>query len=268
MPVIESKLDLRSDQFAPTMTDLPREWTTRFVSRSQRHLLKIYPAEPLTSAVAWQQFVLEVEGVDPLATGVPLRDFYAREEWQRSLVVAGFLAAITIGLVLYLFLQSWPRTCLALIPAAFVLLTLTGLRGWCRIEVANELWLIVPVLTGIAVSVGVQSVLEARHGVFTVKTASPGILANLLSSAVGIALSGSLLLGVASEWQASCQLLIFGLGFNLLAGTMFLPAGMLWLRQRAANSPEWEEALPAENVEPALRRPVRRIRTEGISSPV
>src|SRR5205814_8266061 len=90
-----------SDPAPPTLQDIPRELTDRFVGKTGKHLLRVYAKGNIWEMDKLARFVADVEGVDPKITGSPVQTFYASRHMQKSYLLAGVYALLAVfGLLL------------------------------------------------------------------------------------------------------------------------------------------------------------------------
>ena len=83
-----------------TLDDLPAALTSRFVSRSGKWLVQIYPKDPIWDLAPLEEFVADVRSVDPEATGTPLQNYEASRQIMRSYMNAAVYALAGVSFVL------------------------------------------------------------------------------------------------------------------------------------------------------------------------
>jgi len=86
----------------PTLGDLPASLVTRFVGKSNHHLLKIYGRGDIWDMTSLEKFVNDVKTVDPDATGKPLQTYYASRQMQFSYIQAAGFSFVAVVIVLLL----------------------------------------------------------------------------------------------------------------------------------------------------------------------
>ena len=89
-----------ADSEPVTVSDLPPELTSRFVSPQGKWLLQVFPKEQIWDIEPLTNFVRDVRSVDPEATGTPLQNFEASQQIMDSYEKAALYALAVIVIVL------------------------------------------------------------------------------------------------------------------------------------------------------------------------
>ena len=83
-----------------TVTDLPHELKSRFVSPEGKWLLQIFPKEQIWDMAPLERFVNDVRSVDPEVTGTPLQNYEAARQIKRSYEICAVYALVVILITL------------------------------------------------------------------------------------------------------------------------------------------------------------------------
>ena len=192
-----------------TRADLPPALRERFVGRSGKLLLRVYPREAVWAEAPLARFVAEVQSVAPDAGGVPIQFYESDRLIRRGFVRAGQFALVFVVLFLVVHFRSVRRPLIAtltlLVGASWALGALL-LCGW-TLNPANLLAL--PLTFGIGVDYAIHVIHRERESTrgasladapALVATASGrAVILSALTTAVGFgALTLSAHRGVAS----------------------------------------------------------------------
>ncbi len=219
-----------------TIDSLPREVRERFVGRTGKLLLRVYPAVDAWSKEGLRQFVEEVRSVAPDAGGIPVV-FYASDRLIRS----GYVRAAQLALAFtVLFLLVHFRN--ALLPAVATATLLVGacwgvgLLALLRIDLNPANLLALPLTCGIGIDYAIHLIHRDREARRSRSLAgAPAIVATatgravVLSTLTTLVAFGALTLsahrGVASIGATICV----GVVASLAAALLLCPALLrLW----------------------------------------
>jgi hopanoid biosynthesis associated RND transporter like protein HpnN len=103
-----------------SLDDLPSELTSRFVSRSGKWLVQIYPKDPIWDIAPLEEFVADVRSIDPEVTGTPLQNFEASGQIMRSYQNAAIYALAAVSLVLIIDLLGRSLAMFVVLPSAVI----------------------------------------------------------------------------------------------------------------------------------------------------
>jgi hopanoid biosynthesis associated RND transporter like protein HpnN len=253
-----------SDPSPPVLHDLPRELTDRYIGKNQRYLIKVYARGNIWDLDRLQQFVEQVESVDPHVTGHPVQTFYASQHMQQSYIYSGCYALVAVFVLLLLDFRNLWHSLLAMTPLALGFLQMCGLVGWLNIPFNPANMIGLPLIIGIGLDEGAHLVHEMRRQRGRFRLADSTAIAVMLTSVTTMAGFGTLILSRHQGLRSMGQLLTLGVGLCLACTVLFLPSLLVILtRQRKLAGSENEESdeteeftgpeMPAENManEPA-----------------
>ena len=234
----------------PRLTDLPQSLVTRFVGADGRHLLKIYAKGDIWDMQAMAQFVADVRGVDPLATGNPLQTYEASRQMKSSYEQAAWYALAAILVVLYLDLGSLRHTLLAMLPLGLGMLQLFGILGLLDIPLNPANMIVLPLILGIGIDDGVHVIHDFRRqrGRYHMSpSTASAVLITSLTTMVGF---GSLMIASHRGLQSLGRVLTIGVSCCLFTSLVMLPAVLAWTTRNRQETPEDTESSRGELVEP------------------
>lgn len=208
----------------PSLQDLPAALRTRFVGRNGEFLLRVYGDERIWDMHPLEQFVAQLESVDPQITGHPIQTFYASRQMQRSFLNAALYALIAVAIVLMLDFQKIRHCLLAMVPMLVGVVGMFGVLGWSGIALNPANLIVLPLILGIGIDDGVHVVHDFRQQrgrpyQMSVVTAN----AILLTSATTMVGFGSLMLATHRGLRSLGQVLTIGIFCCLIASLYVLP---------------------------------------------
>ncbi|MBX3444744.1 MAG: MMPL family transporter [Planctomyces sp.] len=193
-----------------TLDDFPEAFTSRFVSRDNQWLLKVYPKEAVWDGQPLKQFVEDLRTVDPEVTGTPLQNYEASNSIWNSYLEAGGYALIAVIILLWWDFRTLHEVLLALSPAACGLLATLGVLGWFDLPLNPANMIMLPLLLGLGVDGGVHVLHDYRAQTGRYRISGSTARGIILAAATSIVGFGSLM--VASHRG------LFSLGFVLAVG--------------------------------------------------
>ena len=214
--------------------DLPEELTTLMVARDGRPLLRVQPAEALTSRAATERFVRAVADVAPNYAGRTVVEWGVGAVVVESFLQAATLALVGIALVLVLHFRGIVLPVLVLVPISLSVLVTAAVMQQTGLTLNMANILVVPLVFGLGVDTGIHVVDRFRHA---------GDLARLRASSTprAVLISGLTTVGTFASLSfsphggaASIGLLLgIAISVMLLATFLVLPA-LLRVTQRTA----------------------------------
>jgi len=233
-----------ADPAPPTLQDIPRELTDRFVGKTGKHLLRVYAKGNIWEMDKLARFVADVEGVDPQITGSPVQTFYASRHMQKSYILAGVYALLAVFGLLLIDFGSIKYSLLAMVPLAMGFVQMCGLIGWLGIPFNPANLIALPLILGIGVDDGVHLVHEFRRQRGRFKLSDSTAVAVILTSTTTMASFGSMILARHQGLRSLGQVLTLGVLLCLSSSIVFFPALLSWLTRNREEVAE--EELPMD----------------------
>jgi hypothetical protein len=225
----------RNTRAAPiALDDLPEVLRDRFVGRSGKFLVRVFPAADIWDPENLAAFVGALRSVDPNVTGPPVAFFETSRLMKEGYLRAGLYALVAICLlVLYDFRRFAPAG-LALLPLAVGTLWTIGVMGLLGLQFNLANLIILPLIIGIGVSSGIH--ILHRHleegpdaGPVMARSTGRAVVLSSITTALGF---GALTVANHQGIHSLGLLLTIGVSCNLLAAVLVLPS-ILALDRRA-----------------------------------
>jgi uncharacterized protein len=211
--------------------DLPAQLRNRFVGKSGKHLVQVYPKHDVWSREEQATFVRELRSVDPKVTGTPVQLFEYTSLLKNSYVEAAWWALGAIVILVFLHFRSVGQVLLSLLPVAIGTLWMVGFMGWTGIPFNPANIMTLPLVIGIGVTNGIHILnrfAEEPNPSILAKSTGKAVLVSGLTTIAGF---GSLIVGEHQGIQSLGWIMAVGTATCMIAGLTFLPA-VLTLRGR------------------------------------
>jgi len=253
----EFKRDLSPSEV--TEAGLPAVLRDRFIGKSGRYLVQIYPKGDVWDDAPLNRFVTALRTVDPDVTGPPVQTYAIASVMRHGYERAALLALIGVFIFVFADFRNLRDTVLATVPLLFGglwLLEAMGILGW-EFNLANLF--AVPIIIGTGVDNGVNLVYrwrEERDKAQLILDKSVGksvTIASLTTIAGFAALIPATHRGISSlGWVLS-----LGVAMILIATLVVLPA-LFELIGRRINRAQASDAAPETDPTPAPRTATAR----------
>ncbi len=230
-----------SDPAPPTLSDLPKQLTDRYIGKQGRYLIKVYAKGNIWDLDRLGQFVREVETVDPRVSGHPVQTFYASQHMQQSYINSGCYAVLAVFLLLLLDFRNLWHTLLAMTPLCLGCVQMCGLIGWLGIPFNPANMIGLPLIMGIGVDEGAHLIHEMRRQRGKFRLGDSTAIAVILTSVTTMAGFGTLILCRHQGLRSMGQLLTLGVGLCLACTLLFLPAMLTVMTRGRKQVREGEE---------------------------
>ena len=115
-----------------TLDDFPKELSSRFVSKDGKWLVQIYPKNSIWDIEPLQEFVKDVRSVDPEATGTPLQNYEASQQFVGSFLKAAVYAFLAVAMVLIMDFLGHRLAIQALIPTLIIVACIGVAQNWMQ----------------------------------------------------------------------------------------------------------------------------------------
>lgn len=246
-----------------TLADLPPELRTRYIGKSGKYRLFVYPAEDIWELQPLARFVADLRSVDPDALGTPITNFEFTHGIKKAYEQAGLYAFLGIALLVLLTFRAVRPTLLALIPLAVGALWTLGLMGLLQVRFNVANLIVLPLIMAPAVESGIMIVYRYRteghrspRPVPLPSSTGRAVAFSALSTIVGF---GSLTISSHRGILSLGLLLMFGVSAVFLASLTVLPSFLSLLsarRRKAAEAPSVEDE-PPDVASPVIAEPAR-----------
>ncbi len=208
------------------LDSMPDLLQKRFIGKTGKHLLLVYPGINIWERPAMEQFLKEMRDIDPKITGNAVHMFESSRLMINGYIQGGLYAMIAIMIYLLWSLRSVASTLLVLIPTLVGSFWTVGFMDLLDVQFNMANLVILPLIIGIGVVNGVHILHRYRENpgkdnMVLSKSTGQAVLLSSLTTMVGF---GSLM---AADHQGVYSLglvLSIGVGSCLLASVTLLPA--------------------------------------------
>ena len=209
--------------------DLPPEVRARFIGRTGKIMLQIYPRGNVWEHEAREVFVRELRTINPAVTGSPVRFYENTTRLKSSFQLAAGYAVIAIAIMLLLHFRNGACVLLALLPVGVGIVWTFGLMVLFDVKF-NPANVIAPtLLIGIGVANGIHILnrfIEEKHPSILGKSTGKAVLVSALTTCTGF---GSLILAKHAGIASLGEVMAVGTGLCMLASVTVLPALLILL---------------------------------------
>lgn len=163
---------------AVTETDVPQQLMQRFVGKSGKLLLQVAAKKEIFEREPLQEFVTQVKGVFPNATGEPVMVFESLSVLRDAYLKAFIYAFIGIAAILLINFKSIRYALLGTLPLAAGLLLMIGGMRLMNVSFNSANIIVLPLILGVGIDSAIYIINRYRQGVETpaqVATRSAGI---------------------------------------------------------------------------------------------
>lgn len=209
-----------------TVEDLPQELKHRYIGRSGRYRLQVFPNQDIWEPEHLRAFVAEVRSVDPDAIGYPVLALEHMKMMTEDYLKAGLYAFAGIAILTFFAFKGFKYALLALVPIVVGAVWTLGVMEVFQLRFNLANLIILPLIVGLGIENGVHIVhryMEGREkGIPPLpRSMERAILASSLTTMIGF---GSLMVSRHQGVYSIGLLLTLGTGCVLLASLTVLPA--------------------------------------------
>jgi len=222
-----------------TIADLPPELRQRYVGRTGKYRLFVFPTENIWEFDALARFVADLQSVDPDALGSPVMNFAYLKTIIDGYKKAGLYAFVGAALLAFLAFRALRPTLLALVPLSVGAAWTVGLMALLQVPLNVANLLLLPLIMGIGIDNGIYIVHRfwtasgmAERSVPLAWSTGRAVTLSSLTTLVGF---GSLMLSSHRGIHSLGLLVALGVGSVLLASLTVLPSLLAVLAARAGN---------------------------------
>jgi len=214
----------QDDQGGMRPEDLPPALRHRFIGKTGKLLLQVYPKNDVWQRQHQEQFVSQLRLIDPEATGTPIQLYEYTTLLKNSYVQAAIYSLIAIVILVFFHFRSIPSVLLALFPVAIGTVWMTGMMGKLGIPFNPANIMTLPLVIGIGVTNGIHILNrfseEQQPSIFA-KSTGKAVLVSALTTIAGF---GSLGLAKHQGIASLGYVMAMGTATCMIAALTFLPA--------------------------------------------
>jgi uncharacterized protein len=204
--------------------DLPQGLRNRFIGRTGKYLLQVYPKEDVWERQNQEAFVQELRTVDPNVTGTPVQLYEYTTLLKDSYVKAAWYALGAIVILVLFHFRSIPCLILALMPVALGSTWMAGFMGLAGVPFNPANIMTLPLVIGIGVTNGIHILnrfAEEQNPGILAKSTGKAVLVSALTTVAGF---GSLIPAQHQGISSLGIVMAVGVTTCMLAALTFLPA--------------------------------------------
>lgn len=218
--------------------DLPGPIQNRFVGKTGKFLLQVYPKADIWIRTNQAAFVGELRTVVPDVTGEPVQLLEYTTLLKQSYEEAAWYALGAMVLLVYFQFRSISSVLLAHVPVLFAGIWLVGFMVWFDVPFNPANIMTLPLVIGIGVTYGVHILTrfaEEQNPAILAKSTGKAVLVSGLTTVAGF---GSLGLAKHQGIVSLGFVMSVGITAAMLAGLVSLPAILVLLRRDTASTPK------------------------------
>jgi hopanoid biosynthesis associated RND transporter like protein HpnN len=213
--------------------DLPPALRNRFIGRSGKYLLQVYPRDNVWERGPQEVFVRELRTIDPDATGTPVQLLEYTTLLKDSFIEAAWYALAAIMVLVLIHFRRLSDVILSLVPVGVGTLWMAGLMGWVGVPFNPANIMTLPLVVGIGVTNGIHILnrfAEERTPSILAKSTGKAVVVSGLTTIAGF---GSLMLAEHQGIASLGFVMSVGVAACMIAALTFLPALLRWQLGRA-----------------------------------
>ncbi|HWN95492.1 MAG TPA: MMPL family transporter, partial [Methylomirabilota bacterium] len=214
-----------------TLPDIPVFLRERFISRTGKFLLQVYPRGDVWQRPVQKQFIEELRTVAPDVTGSPVQIYEYTSMVKESFQKAGGYAAAVIALMVLLHFRRLGSVLLAFVPVVLGFVWMLGLMTVLRIPFNPVNIMSLTLVIGIGVTNSIHILnrfAEDPHPSIMATSTGKAVLVSALNTIAGF---GSLLVAKHQGISSLGAVMAIGTGTCMLASLTVLPAILHFLNK-------------------------------------
>jgi len=217
--------------------DLPPALRNRFIGRTGRVLLQVYPRENVWDRGPQERFVAALRSIDPNATGTPVQLYEYTNLLRLSYEEAAVYALGAIALAVFVHFRRFSSVGLALLPVGLGCIWAMGIMGWAHTDFNPANIMTLPLVVGIGVTNGIHILnrfAEEQSPSILARSTGRAVVVSALTTVAGF---GSLMLGQHQGIQSLGFAMSIGTVTCMAAALVALPAILHLLNKRRRKKP-------------------------------
>ncbi|MCX8157186.1 MAG: MMPL family transporter [Verrucomicrobiae bacterium] len=212
--------------------DLPPALRQRFVGRTGKFLVMVYPRKDVWERAPQEEFVRQLRSVDPNVTGTPVQLYEYVTLLLESYLQAARYALAAIALLVLIHFRSLTAVALGLLPVGLGTLWMVGIMGWRDILFNPANIMTLPLVIGIGVTNGIHVLnrfMEEHDASVFSRSTGKAVLVSGLTTVAGFAS----LIPAKHQGIASLGFVMsVGVATCMVVGLVVLPALLLVMQRR------------------------------------
>ncbi len=204
--------------------DIPEALRNRFIGKTGKILLQVYPKEDVWERPNQEAFVADLRSVFPDSTGTPVQLLEYTTLLKNSFVEAAYYALIAIVILVFIHFRSLTCVILSLLPVSIGVCWSVGIMGFFDIPFNPANIMTLPLVIGIGVTSGIHILnrfAEENNPRILAKSTGKAVLVSALTTMAGF---GSLTLASHQGIESLGYVMTIGVGGCMIASLTFFTA--------------------------------------------
>ncbi len=225
-------LRTQDDRGRLSVADLPETIRKRFVGKTGRFLVQVYPKKDVWQRQNQEEFVKELRSVDENVTGTPVQLFEYTSLLKSSYQQAAGYALVAIMVLVFLHFRSIACVLLALLPVTLGALWMVAVMGIFEVPFNPANIMTLPLIIGIGVTNGIHILnrfAEEQNPAVLARSTGKAVLVSGLNTIAGF---GSLMVAQHRGISSLGFVMAIGTATCMIAGVTVLPAILNLLNER------------------------------------
>ena len=225
-------LRTQDDRAALSIADLPETIRKRFVGKTGKLLVQVYPKKDVWQRENQKEFVSELRTVDPNVTGTPVQLYEYTSLLKSSYQQAAGYALVAIVALVLLHFRSVACVVLALLPVTLGALWMVAIMGIFEVPFNPANIMTLPLIIGIGVTNGIHILnrfAEEQNPAVLARSTGKAVIVSGLNTIAGF---GSLIVAQHRGISSLGFVMAIGTATCMLAGVTVLPAVLNLLNER------------------------------------
>lgn len=213
------------------IADLPPTLKSRFIGKSGKYLIQVYPRENVWERAHQEAFVKDLRTIDPKVTGTPVQLYEYTSLLKDSFVEAAWYALLAIAILVFLHFRRISCVLLSLVPVFVGSVWMVGAMGLLGIDFNPANIMTVPLVIGIGVTSGIHILnrfAEENDPRILAKSTGKAVLVSALTTIAGF---GSLMLAKHQGIASLGAVMSIGVTTCMIAALTFFTALLKYLTQ-------------------------------------
>ncbi|MCF6147414.1 MAG: MMPL family transporter [Candidatus Kuenenia sp.] len=206
------------------MNDLPYGLKERFVGRTGKNMVYLFPREDIWAEGKLDEFVSEIRSLQPEATGAPFQIYDTNKLIKKGFLTAGCYTMAIIFVILLFAYRKIVLTFSTLYPLILTILWTIGFMKLFRIQPNPANVIAFPLILGISIDNSIHTMLRIneKEGFWVYQTSTgKAIIVSSLTTIIGF---GSLALASHRGISSLGLILVISLSCSLVTSIFVLPS--------------------------------------------
>ncbi len=225
-------LRTQDDSGPLTANDLSPAIRNRFIGRTGKYLLQVYPKGDVWERKQQEAFVKELRTIDPNVTGTPVQLYEYTTLLKNSYQEAAWYSLVAIIILVFIHFRSIICIILSLLPVGVGMLWMVGCMGWCNVPFNPANIMTLPLAIGIGITSGIHILnrfAEEQNPAILAKSTGKAVIVSALTTVAGF---GSLMLAKHQGIQSLGFVMSIGTTTCMIAALTLLPAVIILLMRK------------------------------------